>query len=218
MRERQRGGSRDDTARTTPVGAADRDPVVPAGRVVVVAGPSGVGKSHLAEVLGWSVLRLDDFYRDGDEPDLPRSSLGIVDWDHVDSWSAGDAVEAIAELCACGLAAVPVYDLATSRRTGTREVSAGSRFIAEGLFAPAVVAACRDAGLLDRAICLRRPAVVTFVMRLARDLREGRKAPWILVRRGWRLMRAEPAIVRAAVEAGCEPMSPRRARRVLRGR
>ena len=214
MRERQRDGSREDTARTLPVG----DAVVPAGRVVVVAGPSGVGKSHLAEVLGWSVLRLDDFYRDGDEPDLPRSSLGIVDWDHVDSWSAADAVGAIAELCASGRTAVPVYDLATSRRTGTRDVSAGSRFVAEGLFAPAVVTACREAGLLDRAICLRRPAPVTFAMRLVRDLREGRKAPWILVRRGWRLMRAEPAIVRAAVEAGCEPMSPRRARRVLAGR
>ena len=37
--------------------------------VVIVAGPSGSGKSHLGERLGWTVLRLDDFYREGDDPD-----------------------------------------------------------------------------------------------------------------------------------------------------
>ncbi len=56
--------------------------------VVILAGPSGSGKSHLAARLGWTVLRLDDFYRDADEPDMPRSSLGIVDWDDVESWNA----------------------------------------------------------------------------------------------------------------------------------
>lgn len=183
--------------------------------VVILAGPSGVGKSHLAERLGWSVLRLDDFYRDGDDPDLPRSSLGIVDWDDVDSWDAVSAVGAIAELCASGRADVPVYDIATSRATGHRELVVGPQFIAEGLFAPAIVAACRDAGLLDAAICLRRHPLVTFGLRLARDLREGRKAPWVLVRRGWRLLRAEPEVVARAVAAGCTPMTPRQARRAL---
>lgn len=185
------------------------------GGVVVLAGPSGVGKSHLGEVLGWSVLRLDDFYRDGDDPDLPRSSLGIVDWDDPASWDAGAAVGAIAELCASGRADLPVYDLSRSRRTGTHTLTTDGPFVAEGLFAPVIVAACRDAGLLDAAICLRRPRLVTFLMRLARDLREGRKSPGILIRRGWRLMQAEPEIVRAAVAAGCTPMTPRQARRTL---
>lgn len=182
---------------------------------MILAGPSGVGKSHLAERLGWSVLRLDDFYRDEDDPDLPRSTLGIVDWDDLGSWDAVAAVGAIAELCASGRASVPVYDIATSRATGTHELVAGAQFLAEGLFAPAIVASCRDAGLLDAAICLRRHRLVTFALRLARDLREGRKAPWVLVRRGWRLMQAEPEVVASAVAAGCTPMTPRQARRAL---
>ncbi|MGA8852073.1 MAG: ATP-binding protein [Aeromicrobium sp.] len=184
--------------------------------VVIVAGPSGSGKSHLGSVLGWPVLRLDDFYRDIDAPDMPRSTLGIIDWDDSRSWDASAAVATIAELCASGHAEVPVYDIATSRRTGSRalEVPDG-RFIAEGLFAPVIVDACRVAGVLDRAICLRRPRLVTFALRLIRDLREGRKPPWVLVRRGWRLLQDEPRIVADAVARGCEPMSPRQAKHLL---
>ena len=186
--------------------------------VVIVAGPSGSGKSHLAARLGWPVLRLDDFYRDGDEPDLPRSSLGIVDWDDARSWNAVDAVGAIAALCASGETEVPVYDIAASARTGTQTlVVPDGRFIAEGLFAPVIVDACRTAGLLDAAICLRRHPAVTFGLRLARDLREGRKSPTVLVRRGWRLMQDEPRIVAEAVAHGCEPMTPRAARALLAG-
>ena len=185
--------------------------------VVILAGPSGSGKSHLAERLGWPVLRLDDFYRDADEPDMPRSSLGIVDWDDAASWSSVDAVGTIAQLCAAGTVEVPVYDIAASRRTGTQTLSApGGRFIAEGLFAPVIVDACREAGILDAAICLRRHRVITFLLRLVRDLREGRKSPWVLVRRGWRLLKDEPRIVAEAVAHGCEPMTPRQARALLR--
>lgn len=186
--------------------------------VVILAGPSGSGKSHLAARLGWTVLRLDDFYRDADEPDMPRSSLGIVDWDDVLSWNTLDAMAAIKELCEHGATAVPVYDIAASARTGTHTLTLiGDRFIAEGLFAPAIVDACRTAGILDAAICLRRNRFVTFALRLVRDLREGRKSPLVLVRRGWRLMKAEPRIVADAVAHGCEPMTPKQAKRRLTG-
>lgn len=161
-------------------------------------------------------MRLDDFYRDLDEPDLPRSSLGIVDWDDPRSWNAVDAVGTIAQLCAAGSAEVPVYDISTSKRTGTQTLTVpGGKFIAEGLFAPQIVAACREAGVLDAAICLRRPRVVTFVLRFVRDLREGRKSPWVLARRGWRLLKADPHVVADAVAHGCEPMTPRAARALL---
>lgn len=184
--------------------------------VVILAGPSGSGKSHLAARLGWTVLRLDDFYRDADEPDMPRSSLGIVDWDHTDSWNADAAVDAIKSLCETGSANVPVYDIAASARTGSHNLSLdGARFIAEGLFAPAIVNACTAAGILDAAICLRRNRMVTFALRLARDLREGRKSPQVLVRRGWRLMKDEPRIIADAVAHGCVPMTPRQARKHL---
>lgn len=184
-----------------------------------MAGPSGSGKSHLAQRLGWPVLRLDDFYRDHDAADMPRSpGLGIVDWDDARSWDAVGAVDTIAQLCASGRAEVPVYDIATSTRTGTQTLLVPhGRFIAEGLFAPVIVDACRQAGLLDRAICLRRHRALTFALRLARDLREGRKPPWVLLRRGWRLMADEPRIVAEAVAHGCEPMTPRQARALLLG-
>lgn len=184
--------------------------------VVILAGPSGSGKSHLAARLGWTVLRLDDFYRDADEPDMPRSSLGIVDWDDVASWNAVGAVDAIRSLCDVGVAEVPVYDIASSARTGSQTVTRSSeQFIAEGLFAPAIVDMCREAGMLDAAICLRRNRMMTFVLRLVRDLREGRKSPLVLVRRGWRLMKDEPRIVADAVAHGCEPMTPRQTQRLL---
>ncbi len=184
--------------------------------VVILAGPSGSGKSHLAERLGWTVLRLDDFYHPVDQPGLPVSTLGIPDWDDVGTWNIDAAMSAIEELCRTGRTAVPIYDISVSRATGTREVVlTGDRFIAEGLFAAVIVAPCQDAGLLSAAICLTRPRLVVFALRLARDLRESRKPPLTLVRRGWRLMKDQPRVVAEAVAAGCKPMSPRQAYRQL---
>ena len=93
-------------------------------QVVVLAGPSGAGKSRLAERLGLPVLRLDDFYKDGDDPTLPRigagANTGIVDWDHPDSWSHADAMKAVRDLCHSGTTEVPIYEIALNGRTGAR--------------------------------------------------------------------------------------------------
>ncbi|GAA3543419.1 hypothetical protein AFL01nite_11050 [Aeromicrobium flavum] len=187
--------------------------------VVILAGPSGSGKSHLAERLGWTVLRLDDFYHDADHPDLPRSTLGIADWDDVRSWNLEAAMAAIVELCTAGRTQVPVYDISVSRAVGSHEVVLnGDRFIAEGLFATEIVGPCRDAGVLADALCLTRPRPLVFWLRLVRDLRESRKPPLTLVRRGWRLMKDQPHVIAAAVAAGCRPMHPKRAYRVLTAR
>jgi len=163
------------------------------------------------------VLRLDDFYRDHDAPDMPRSdALGIVDWDDPRSWDAAAAVAAIVQLCSTGSAEVPVYDISQSRAVGRHTVRLnGTPLIAEGLFAPEIVQACKDAGVLDHAICLQRPRLITFGLRLARDLREGRKSPVTLVHRGWRLMRDEPEVIKHAIAAGCTAMSPGVAYRLL---
>jgi uridine kinase len=171
-------------------------------RVVVLAGPSGAGKSRLAARLqsahGWPIVRLDDFYRDEDDPAMPRSEeLGIVDWDHPDSWNRDAAVAALATLIETGEVKTPVYDIARSRAVDTTTVYAAPHdlILAEGIFAAEIIADLRQRGLLAGAYCVHHHRVVTFVWRLLRDLSEHRKPPWTLVRRGLALMRDEPKVV-----------------------
>ncbi|GAB3590409.1 hypothetical protein GCM10027446_05070 [Angustibacter peucedani] len=181
-------------------------PRPPVTRLVVLAGPSGSGKSHLARRLGLPVLRLDDFYCDGDDPRLPMR-FGIVDWDDPASWDLEAAVAAAVELCRTGRVDVPDYDIPTSRAVGHHELDAGSSpvVVAEGIFAAETIGPLRDAGVLADAITLTHRPVVTFARRLARDLRESRKPPLTLVRRGWALRAAEPAIVARQVALGAVP-------------
>ena len=183
-------------------------------RVIVLAGPSGAGKSRLAARLGLPVLRLDDFYKSGGDPTLPRittgANAGLVDWDHPDSWLPDDAMAAIERLCAEGRAEVPVYDIAQDGRFGSQVLDLDGRrlFLAEGIFAQEVVPRCRAHGLLAAASCVRQHPVVTFWRRLTRDLRERRKPPLVLLRRGLALMRDQKRVVSHAVALGCEPVSP----------
>jgi uridine kinase len=85
-------------------------------RVVVVCGPSGSGKSRLCTRLtqahGVPMLNLDDFYKDGTDPALPRRRVpggpSLVDWDDPASWSKDEAVDALDRLCRVGIVDVPV--------------------------------------------------------------------------------------------------------------
>jgi len=182
-------------------------------RVVVLAGPSGSGKSRLAAETGLPVLRLDDFYRRGDDPSLPLidhgANAGLVDWDDPRSWHTDEAVRAICELAAVGRTVAPVYDLSRNGPSGTHEVDLeGARlFVAEGIFAQEVVAACAEREVLAAALCLRQQPLVTFWRRLTRDLREHRKPPLVLLRRGWALMRAQRRVIDDAVAQGCASVS-----------
>ncbi len=175
-------------------------------RVILLAGPSGSGKSYIAQRTGLPVLCLDDFYKDGDDPTLPRHD-GLVDWDSPRSWDAGAAVETIARLARDGKAEVPVYAIGADRQVATRtfEVAGSPLFVAEGIFAAEIVDECRRRGLLAGAYALRRPRGATFLRRLARDLAEQRKAPRVLLRRGLALLRAEPAVLRRQAGLGARP-------------
>ena len=192
-------------------------------QVIVLAGPSGAGKSRLAERLGLPVLRLDDFYKNGDDPSLPRitsgANAGIVDWDHPDSWLHTDAMAALERLCREGRADVPVYEIARDGRCGWTTLDLGGHdlFVAEGIFAQHVVPSCREADLLAAAYCVRQHPVVTFWRRLTRDLRERRKPPLVLVRRGVALMRDQRRVVARAVAHGCVPVTPDEARAAVEG-
>ena len=162
----------------------------------------------MAQLSGRPRLALDDFYLDGDHPALPRT-LGIVDWDDIASWDAAGAVAAIVGLCTGGAADVPRYDIAANARTEIRRLDLGGApcFVAEGVFAPDIVADCRAAGVDVEALYLDRPRTVTLLLRFVRDLSERRKPPWVLVRRGLARWRAEPEIRRHALELGCRPVS-----------
>jgi uridine kinase len=191
-------------------------------RVIVLAGPSGAGKSRLAERTGLPVLRLDDFYKSGGDPTLPLitegPNAGIVDWDDPESWILEDALDALSSLCRDGKAEVPVYEIAQNGRCGSQvlDLEGSPLFVAEGIFAHHVVRACREDGMLAAAYCVRQHPVVTFWRRLTRDLREHRKPPLVLVRRGVALMREQRRLVADVVAHGCEPVSPDEAAQRIR--
>lgn len=190
-------------------------------RVIVLAGPSGAGKSHLAERTGLPVLRLDDFYKSGGDPTLPvithGANAGLTDWDHPDSWLSEEAVAAIEQLCREGWAEVPVYDIARDGRCGGQTLDLGEHrfFVAEGIFAQEVVPACAELDLLAAAYCVRQHPMLTFWRRLTRDLREHRKPPLVLLRRGWALLRDQRRVVEDAVARGCRPVTPEQAFREI---
>lgn len=184
---------------------------------MLLAGPSGSGKSTLAAHLGWPVLRLDDFYRDDDDPLLPRDDAGRADWDAIGSWNTDDALAAVVRLATTGTVDAPAYSISESRRTGCHTVALGDSpaFIAEGLFADRLVQGCQDAGVLLDAVVLAPSAPVTFVRRFARDVAEARKPVPFLLRRGWRLLREQPQIVRRCTLAGMRRLTPHQARAEL---
>ena len=179
----------------------------------MLAGPSGAGKSRLASRLqaahGWPIFRLDDFYREQDDPvplggPTSTSSTGTTRA----GWDADRAVASLCELVDTGIADTGVrHRREPLRRAPAADHRPGDLVLAEGIFAAEVIERLAAAGLLHSAWCVHHHPGVTFVRRLARDLRSA-ATPTVLLRRGLALMRAEPEIVRRQA-AGARPMRAR---------
>lgn len=180
----------------------------PRAQVIVLAGPSGSGKTSLSSRVGLPSLSLDDFYRDDDEDGMPMLSENVVDWDDPHSWNREEAFAAIAQICMDGAALVPIYDIPSNRRTGSREVTIGEHrlFIAEGIFAAELVPRLIDEGLLADAIVVDRSVVKNAWYRFLRDVAEARKPVHVLLYRGVLLARQEPSKILHWKRLGCRPV------------
>ena len=194
----------------------------PLARVIVLGGPSGSGKTRLAERLGLPVVPLDEFYKDGDDPTMPRIG-GHLDWESPQSWKLDAAMAALEAICIDGTVEIPTYSYAENRATGSRTITltrtstVTSRFVVtEGIFAAEVLAPLRSAGLLADAILIHNRRLTTFGRRLRRDLSDRRKPVRDILRIGVQKVQAEAAILRELESAGCTPMSSRAAESRLR--
>lgn len=97
---------------------------LPKGRRValLMAGPSAAGKSTLAEDIKKfagdrkvSVFPGDMYYRDYDDPTLPKTRIGSVYWDDPQALHFDEMAGAIAQLIHDGRADIPVYDFGAVR-------------------------------------------------------------------------------------------------------
>jgi uridine kinase len=181
--------------------------------LVLIAGPSGSGKSRIMYASGLPCLRLDDYYFDADHPGMPTTNLGITDWDDPRSWNAHAALADLRHLLQTGQVEAPAYSIGESRRVGTHSISLnGARCLGvEGIFAIEFLQHCRRAGISVEAIYLDRPTALVYLLRLRRDLAHKRKPPQIAVRRGWALARAQAGLRRRALSAGFVPRGMRSA-------
>jgi uridine kinase len=182
--------------------------------VVLLVGPSGCGKTYLARSVGLPILALDDFYRSDTDPLAPRGDDGLVDWEDPASWDAEAAADALERFCCDDAVEVPDYSFAENRAVGTKVVDRQGAcvVVAEGIFAAELIEPLRQRGLLADALLITQGRWTTFGRRLWRDLREGRKPPWYLVRQGWAKTWAEPAVVARQLAKGARPVTKAEAR------
>lgn len=180
----------------------------PHARVIILTGPSGSGKTSLASRVGLPSISLDHFYRNGDDPGMPLLRPDVIDWDDPASWNKDQALAALLQLCTEGETDVPIYDIPTNRRTGTRHVSIGGDklFIAEGIFASELVTPLLEEGLLADALCIARSPLKNAWFRLLRDLAEARKSVPVLLYRGALLAKEEPQKIISWKRQGCRPV------------
>ncbi len=177
---------------------------------IILGGPSGSGKSYLAERFGAPHIQLDNYYREIAEDatrTFPRTDYGEIDWDHPETWNASAAVDSMMELLENGRTTVPAYDISTSSYVGSDVVElADGPIIAEGIFADRILQPLLALGVPAQGIYVREPSSTTALRRFARDVSENRKPVPFLVKRGFSLWRAEASVRNRYLSAGFAEM------------
>lgn len=189
----------------------------PRPKVVLLAGPSGCGKTTIARASGLPIVNLDDFYKSGADPSCPRHpQLGIIDWDDPQSWDSEAALATLVQLCSTGRARVPIYDISADGPSGERLVEVGDGpFVAEGVFAAELARPARQQGILLDAIVVHRDRWKNLARRAARDLKDRRKPPATILKRGVALYRAEDELLARALRAGFRSLGAAQTRQAL---
>ncbi len=100
-------------------------------RLLLIAGPSGSGKTTTANLLRDAIERggeramvvsLDDFYRDGTDPEYPRHPNGERDYERPQSLHLDEVSRVVKRICAAQSFDLPRYDFKVAARVGSRTV------------------------------------------------------------------------------------------------
>lgn len=135
--------------------------------LIAIAGASCSGKSYLAESLSHlgvsMVVPLDNYFRDRDDPDLPRDESGRMIFDLPDSYLVQQFIRDVYLLLHGQPVMLPQYDKKTNRQLPPGVLIGGNFkiIIAEGLFAISLLGGLKHRMIkvyldVDQQICLDR--------------------------------------------------------------
>ena len=141
--------------------------------VVAVIGASGSGKTRLVKTLvsssaRFTVLRVDDYYRELDHLDF--ASRDRVNFDHPDAIEFERLAVDLTALRAGKAIAAPIYDFSRhTRASATRTVNSADIIVLEGVLAMADLA---TRALVDYLVFVNSSLDVCLARRVARDATE----------------------------------------------